>query len=113
MNRPVLDNRWTWGNVISAITATVTLITVVGGMAWRMFAIDTSASKVDQTVQRVSKSETDIVQLRSDVDMLKQRRVDDVGAMQQMRGDIVGRLDRIEGKLDQKADKQAIREWTK
>ncbi|KAF1008982.1 MAG: hypothetical protein GAK28_00614 [Luteibacter sp.] len=113
MNRPVIDNQWTLGNIVSAATATITLLTVVGSMAWRVFSIDASAAQVSQALAQSGQNKTDIVQLRSDVDMLKQRRAEDAGAVQNMRTEIVGRLERIEGKLDQKADKQPLREWTK
>ncbi|NID14979.1 hypothetical protein [Luteibacter yeojuensis] len=113
MNRPVIENRWTMGNLVSSLAATATLLTVVGSMAWKIFTIDASAAQVSQAMALSTQNKTDIVQLRSDVDMLKQRRAEDAGAVQNMRTEIVGRLERIEGKLDQKADKQPLREWTK
>lgn len=113
MNRPVVENRWTVGNVISTAMATLTLLGVIGGAVSRATNVERSAAEVVTLSQKQSANESAIVQLRTDVDVLKQRRNEDASTVQGMRGEILTRLDRIENKLDQKADKQSLREWTK
>lgn len=113
MNRPVIENRWTVGNVISSIAALLTLLGVIGGAVSRAANVEQSAGQVSALVQRQSDSASAIGALQKDVEMLKQRRGEDAGTVQSMRGEILTRLDRIETKLDQKADKQSLREWTK
>jgi hypothetical protein len=113
MNRPVLENRWTLGNIISTAAAALTLIGVLWNAASRASNVEQSAGQVGVLVQRQTDNESAIAQLRTDVDVLKQRRNEDAGTVQSMRSEILSRLDRIENKLDQKADKQSLREWTK
>lgn len=113
MNRPVVENRWTWGNVLSSTLAALTLISVIAGAVSRATNVERSAGEVGTLSQKQSANESAIAQLRTDVDVLKQRRTEDASTVQGMRAEILTRLDRIENKLDQKADKQALREWTK
>lgn len=113
MNRPVIENRWTVGNVISSAMATMTLVGVLWGFASRATTVEHSAGQVGELVQRQADNSSAIVDLRKDVEMLKQRRGEDANTVQGMRSEILSRLDRIENKLDQKADKQSLREWTK
>lgn len=113
MNLPRRPDRgWNWGNIITTVAAVAALISMTWTTMVRMVSTDAAAATVPQIEQRVGRLEMGQQSLRQDVDMLKQRRVEDAAAVQGMRTEIVQRLERIENKLDQKADKPA-HTWAK
>jgi hypothetical protein len=104
---PRIENRWTWGNVISAVPAVLALLAV-------MYMMFSNASAVPTLRAQVSINTTSILHLGDAVQALQNARRDDAQTAKDTRAEILTRLDRIETKLDQKADKDAqAHGWTR
>lgn len=100
MQIPHIENRWTTGNLMAAVAACLTLITVLGGAI-------TNSNTVPQVAHNTATNTTDIARLSATL-------ADQQAEQAQTRQEVLSRLDRIEAKLDTKVDKDATaRGWTR
>lgn len=79
----------------------------------KMTLADANASAVPQMRTDVNDLQKRTNHLDDVVTNLQDRRTEDSESMRGMRQEIIGRLDRIENKLDQKADKEPVRGFTR
>lgn len=112
----IIENRKvpTIGRILGVVAVTLTIVLGAGSVLIPMILNNANASTVPELRRDIDKTASDVGRLRDDVDVLKDRRGEDIGEMRSMRAEILQHLDRIDSKLDQKADKtEPVRGWTR